>query len=759
MKRLVGHLLAAVFIILIFPVSFVAAIPVIREVNLDGNSVSQLSKLELNVDLSASYTNPFDPDEVDLWADFKAPDGESVRVNGFYCQDYARPSPDCSDDLLTPTGAAQWKVRFAAPVAGDWSAVVSVTDRAGTVRSRPIYFHVVPSPNPGFIHVSRHNRQVLAFSDETPAFLIGRNMASGRGGCEIYEQQFAQLHANGGNWARVWMAPWMAGLEWTPRTDEEAKRSSSERTLPGYQRLGSYNMLAAWQLDRVLDAAQRNGIYVMLTLDQARNLDETVAWKFNPYNMANGGPCATPKDFWSSAVARKLVKQRLRYICARYGWRTNIQSWELWNEALPPKDWVEDMTSYIEGASGNVPADPYHHIVTTSYCDTDVSELPGIDMTQDHDYPGSDVHDCSALFAATARANQAYGKPFLIGEFGIDAGVGDEAYDDYNQAINMHNGLWSTTTSGCAGTAMMWFWRDWMYPQLRAISRFVDGVPWTTGTWHSIEATPLATDASVEPRTAEMIVPRPHWGKAALDDYNVEPGLAGDSMALPQFLLGPAKPAMHTEPLLHVDYPKAGTFTLRVDAVSDCCLLRIIVDGHVANRTTFDPRPGAVSSAGPHYASNKRYSATLYQAEFDADVTVPVPSGRHTIGLALDTGDWLKVASYTLSGYRPANLADATIQGVTNGDVALVWVRSTAYDWFHPYRRLPLPQVPAVTATLKGLLPGRYSVCRYDTQTGIVAQRMELESHGTEGLRISLPSFDTDIGLRIERIEEGRLKQ
>jgi len=53
----------------------------------------------------------------------------------------------------------------------------------------------------------------------------------------------------GENFARLWMAPWFAGLEHTPGT------------------LNRYNLEAAWQLDYVFDLAGQNGIYLMLSFD------------------------------------------------------------------------------------------------------------------------------------------------------------------------------------------------------------------------------------------------------------------------------------------------------------------------------------------------------------------------------------------------------------------------------------------------------------------------------------------------------------
>jgi len=43
-------------------------------------TVGLYEKLELHVDLKATYTNPFDPDQIDLWAEFTAPSGKPWRI-------------------------------------------------------------------------------------------------------------------------------------------------------------------------------------------------------------------------------------------------------------------------------------------------------------------------------------------------------------------------------------------------------------------------------------------------------------------------------------------------------------------------------------------------------------------------------------------------------------------------------------------------------------------------------------------------------
>src|SRR6266545_3376356 len=83
--------------------------------------VKRYEKLELRVDVQATYQNPYDPDESDLWAEFTAPSGKVWKIWGFY-----NPS----------SWASLWMVRFAPDEVGTWRAVVKVRDREGAAESK-----------------------------------------------------------------------------------------------------------------------------------------------------------------------------------------------------------------------------------------------------------------------------------------------------------------------------------------------------------------------------------------------------------------------------------------------------------------------------------------------------------------------------------------------------------------------------------------------------------------------------------------------
>src|ERR1035438_8315398 len=119
--------------------------------------IARYEKMELNVDLQATFQNPYDPDQIDLSAEFTAPSGKVWKIWGFYNQ--------------TSTSAL-WMVRFAPNEAGTWRYVVKVKDTQGATESRPAEFAVTESKHPGFIGIAA-NKRYLQFNNGSPFYGVG----------------------------------------------------------------------------------------------------------------------------------------------------------------------------------------------------------------------------------------------------------------------------------------------------------------------------------------------------------------------------------------------------------------------------------------------------------------------------------------------------------------------------------------------------------------------------------------------------------
>lgn len=186
------------------------------------NRVGLFEELEFRLEIPGSYTNPFDPDEVEVNLELVAPSGASLTVPGFYCQEYERQirgSGVQRRDWMYPRENPVWKARFAPMQRGDYSAVVSVKDRTGTRSSAAVRFVCGPSASRGFVRASGKDPRFLEFSQGQPFFAVGQNLAFI--GSQQYvtlakaEEIFGKLAENGANYVRIWTCceDWATALE------------------------------------------------------------------------------------------------------------------------------------------------------------------------------------------------------------------------------------------------------------------------------------------------------------------------------------------------------------------------------------------------------------------------------------------------------------------------------------------------------------------------------------------------------------------
>ncbi len=708
-------------------------------------SVPCYAKFELLLDLSATYENPFNPEDIDVWAVFTPPAGKAVRVNGFLGQAHAR-KLDKDTESITATGEAQWMLRFAPTREGRWTYAVHARDRSGETELPAASFEAMASESPGYLRIARNNPRVFAFDNGRPFFLVGENMCwAWKRGTYDFEDWLAALGKNGGNWIRIWMASWNCALEWTGA---------------GFYGAGTYNLANAWKLDTILDCAEQNGIYTMLCFGTYGEFTtggffNEGQWNLNPYNSANGGPCAKPADFWRNDQARRLYQRRLRYIAARYGWRTGIHAWEFWNEAHATSPWVEEMAQCLkgEGPFQGRPADAFGHLVSTTYGNPKIWKLPVIDFTMTHHYGKGDIPDSGPVIHDDAQSHLAYGKPHLMAEFGIDYRKADNEYDPEFKGVNLHNGLWASVVSGNAGGAANWWWDSYvppgnLYGQYAALRNFVEDVPWAEGPWETLDAdAPSVPQANG--RHDLVLSPACAWEKCPTEEFTISPRRGACGAALPGFLYSPAKPELRTRPAFHVDFEQPGRFEVLVDGVSASATLRFLLDGATAHELTLSAAPPADPNVKPDYESTEfKPEYGIHQARFNKSCGLDVPAGKHTILLEVTEGDWLSVSSYTLTGYSSNRFPKMNLYGLRRGGRALLWAQNADHHWKNVFEKKSIASIQGAITAVHGLPDGEYTIAWYDTWKGELTKTETANS--TDGvLPLAFPDIATDIAAKI----------
>ena len=182
----------------------------------------QYGRVEFKVDPGRSYDDPFDPQKVAVDLEITAPNGKQFAVPAFYMQPYEYRRVRRGrrkEDWIYPAGGPVWKARFSPGQPGRYSCTVLVRDRSGSKRSGEVIFHARATDDPGFIRVSEKSPRYLEFSDGSPYFPIGQNLAFI--GCGQYvdlqraDEIFGKMGRNGANFARIWTGckDWAIGIE------------------------------------------------------------------------------------------------------------------------------------------------------------------------------------------------------------------------------------------------------------------------------------------------------------------------------------------------------------------------------------------------------------------------------------------------------------------------------------------------------------------------------------------------------------------
>ncbi len=303
---------------------------------------------------SGTILNPYDPDHIDIIADFMSPGGQMTRRYGFYyvpylVQENVRPAcgtypvndpppqftnPKTLDWVQMPTDY-EWRIRFAPNQVGEWSSVITVQVGGVLLKQGQVTFSVTTSNDPGFIKVA-DNRKYFVYADNPNELFypMGTNFIPHRGigeyGCpkanqteqphghtrvfpyvsEQFQRHFDYLTdtqeegtGQGGNLTRLFLASGGLGVE--------------------RERLNNYStrQIEMGEMDNYVDLLEEKGIYAILGLEYNSDYDPNAVpinpddplydgcwdrsqnWPWNPYNNAvphETYPGQTPSDLKSN---------------------------------------------------------------------------------------------------------------------------------------------------------------------------------------------------------------------------------------------------------------------------------------------------------------------------------------------------------------------------------------------------------------------------------------------------------------------------
>lgn len=709
----------------------------------------RFERFELAVRLDAEYGNPFDFNDVNLYAEFVSPSGKTVRIDGFLYRKYELFLFGRDAETVRNPGEPEWRLRFAPTEEGAWKYRVLLKDRKGReAKAKTGAFTVGKSSSPGFLRVSPHDSRYLAFDDGSPFFGLGFASHSWNArNVVLYTKHYLnQLAAFGGNYTSINLeCPGNGGFGLQTGTP-----------------LGVYSLANAFRLDYIIECAERRGVYLLPCLHQTK-LAMLKHWSGSIYSKDKGGPCERPDEFFTSPEMRKLIKNRLRYMIARWGYSTNLLGFEIFNEVNYTDGFRNDPASVVEFhrdlASYLKEIDPNKHLVSTCFGSSDACELPEIwklkelDFTVTHSY----ANDIAGELFNRQRTKACYGKPVIGGENGIPANFCGQAQSVDPSGISFHNNLWSSLVTKSAGNVLQWWYShlhdplDFYaahYPQFK---RFIADIAFDRENFQAEE--PAAVRAAGKSSDSKMFPCVIGWPAKPYPEYMLaEDGIwwndtsqkgnffAADldsrqrAAELPGLLT--AKGEIGSSVKLSCSLPQKSVLRLRLSATGR--------EGAVLNMTVNG------KALPPQTVADKDGLNNPYAKELNTEVKIPLEAGANTIVLANRGRAFLSLESLRIDRFGNAGQAENVRVGALSGPrTKLIWIQNMQNTWYKVYCGEKVEDVRGVSLQLEDI-SGLWELNWYDPYQGDYLKTERLRFSGRT--RVPVPVFRRDIALKMKKI-------
>ena len=708
------------------------------------SEVNQYEPIDFDIDLKATFDNPFDSSDILVKVAVREPDGKSFSVPCYFDMECER-SKVGDKESISKKGKGKWKARVSFRKIGSHVLGASVTDRSGTSETDEFSVKVTPAIRSGFATVSEKDHRFFNTTDGKSFFPLGANVCwGGDAGTFNFDKWIPQYAAQGCNFFRIWLSP-----DWSTFGIEQPGLAKNGKGL------GQFSLENLWRLDYVLKLARKYDMKVKICIDSynmLRDKDAYPNWETGVYNIANGGILHSPLEFWQSPAMDQFYMEKLRYLVARYSSDPTVFAWEFWNEIdlgrdFPvdlAKDWHQRMAKHL------TKIDPYHHLITTSFSNSmgvkEIDMLTELDFIQTHNYGSPDV--ISQIAIQQSRKGN-WGKPHYVSEIGADSS-GPRIEDDPT-GLQIHDPLWISTCMGSSGAALPWWWDNLiepkgLYPLFGSVSKFIKDIDWQNEAFRQTQPT-LEWKTKPNPLPRKDIVlqggpmswePSPHnlprTVRVSADGFAGQLPLSGVLHGTGNHL------DCHNPITFACDFDKPTTFDVLVSSVSGYggAKLKIELDGsNYLSRDFADP-------------DGSTKGDTLHQ--YDGTYTVKIPAGKHSVMVSNLGQDWLT------AGYRFRELiprpGPPLVSWASVGDtVAIAWLRVEDRTWTKLcVQKETVQPSPASIFTLNGLSSGNWDVMLWNTWKGEAIRSSQVKV-GLDGkLKFDLPIIETDIAVKATKL-------
>jgi hypothetical protein len=281
----------------------------------------------------------------------------------------------------------------------------------------------------------------------------------------LMEDYFKKFSGNGGNSMRIWISNSFLEIEDT----EE----------------GKYNASKFDRIDKLLDLAEKYGIYIKFTLQHIRSIASSSnnEWS-NSRTLA--GTFKNIDEYVTTMKGINSYLNRARALAKKYKNHKQIYAWELWNEmdALPNNTWPGFTRVVLDSVKQIFPnhlvvqtlgslhspyaEDTYKRLFTYNSNEF-VSIHRYLDLGTDWGQYAYTKGDIDTLESTAIHFAQTYvhDRPIIMNETGAvePNHIGPfNYYKTDREGILIHDMIFAPFFCGAAGSGGMWHWDHYIYP-------------------------------------------------------------------------------------------------------------------------------------------------------------------------------------------------------------------------------------------------------------------------------------------------------
>lgn len=297
-----------------------------------------------------SGLNPFVSWDLDVTATFSHnATGEVQIVDGFYYREMKR---NIEDNKWTDENTAYpMRIRFAPSKVGNWTVKVAVMVKGEKkYESEVLTFTTIDSDKEGYVEVhengrylKREGKVIIPTGNNIPFPYVNNNLFYSKKKHETLNVdawvQFRELvkryALEGGEYFRFFLTPAATDIE--------------------FEEVGYYydRQNFAWEIDQIIELCEREevlidfnmmlhtiimqlGDYYQYKYDYTDNWPDEKAWPYKDVNFPSGYSrllnSKMPSDMFLEEESLKYLKERTRYIIARWGYSTSISKFEILSE-------------------------------------------------------------------------------------------------------------------------------------------------------------------------------------------------------------------------------------------------------------------------------------------------------------------------------------------------------------------------------------------------------------------------------------------